>query len=117
MTVDSCSSETNLIHGVVRDTGIGIPADKLATVFEAFRQTDSSTTRRFGGTGLGLSISTHLVQMMGGRIWVESDLGQGSEFHFTMPLETGGDVSSCEGTAPLREHGRALLISYTASAR
>lgn len=85
--LDSREDARGVIHGVVRDTGIGIPKDKLATVFEAFRQTDSSTTRKFGGTGLGLSISTQLVDLMGGRMWAESELGQGSEFHFVIPLE------------------------------
>ncbi len=67
----------------VCDTGIGIPADRLDSLFESFSQVDASTTRKFGGTGLGLSISKNLSELMGGKMWVESDLGEGSKFHFT----------------------------------
>jgi len=75
----------------VRDTGIGVPKDKQRAIFDAFSQADVSTTRRFGGTGLGLAICAKLVQLMNGRIWLESEPGQGAAFHFTIGL--GGDAA------------------------
>ena len=74
------------VHFSVADTGIGIPPEKQAMIFEAFNQADSSTTRQYGGTGLGLTISAQLVALMGGRIWVESVPGRGSTFHIAVPL-------------------------------
>ena len=81
----------------VRDTGIGIPLDKRECIFQPFRQADGSITRRYGGTGLGLAIATRLVEMAGGRLWVESQEGAGSAFHFTMPFPL---VESPEGPDP-----------------
>ncbi len=79
----SAVTDTVELHVVVRDTGIGIPADKQRVILEPFTQVDGSTTRRYGGTGLGLAISKQLVELMGGRLWLESEVGRGSAFHFT----------------------------------
>jgi len=78
------TSEDIQLHFIVSDTGIGIPAGKQAAIFEAFTQADGSMSRTYGGTGLGLTISSRLVALMHGRIWVESELGKGSRFHFTV---------------------------------
>jgi signal transduction histidine kinase/DNA-binding response OmpR family regulator len=78
--------ESVRLHFTVKDTGVGIPADKQTTIFEAFSQADGSMARKYGGTGLGLTICARLVAMMDGRIWVESELGKGSTFHFLIVL-------------------------------
>lgn len=82
----SSSAASIELHFSVEDTGIGIPSDKLQGIFDPFSQAESSTTRLYGGTGLGLAISKNLVERMGGRIWVESEIGKGSGFHFTIPF-------------------------------
>ncbi len=93
------------LHFMVSDTGIGIPSDKLESIFESFSQADTSTTREFGGTGLGLTISRRLVEMMGGRIWVESLLGRGSCFHFTARL---GESHSSFSAKPVAQASSVL---------
>ena len=106
---ESITDDVVALHVCVADTGIGIPADKQASIFESFTQADMSTTRRFGGTGLGLAISARLVSMMGGRIWVESEPERGSRFHFTIqagtvatPAESATDAAGTASLAGLR---------------
>ena len=96
----------------IRDTGIGIPRDKMNTIFEKFTQADSSITRKYEGTGLGLTICRQLVELMGGRIWVESHLAQGSTFYFTVQIDEHGELE--DEASPMVDvdlHGlRTLLI-------
>ncbi|OLE66904.1 MAG: hypothetical protein AUG09_05205 [Acidobacteria bacterium 13_1_20CM_2_68_7] len=95
----------------VSDTGIGIARDKHAAIFEAFTQADGSTTRKYGGTGLGLTISSQLVEMMGGRIWVESEVGRGSTFYFTARLGLQDKIASAAAAPPPEElRGLRILV-------
>ncbi len=95
----------------VRDTGIGIPADKFKTIFESFSQADTSTTRRYGGTGLGLTISAQLVQLMGGQIVLESKLGKGSNFCFTVEMAMLSDSPLADYQQTGRVAGMTVLIA------
>jgi PAS domain S-box-containing protein len=102
------------LHFSVRDTGIGIPPDRLGRLFQAFSQVDASTTRKYGGTGLGLAVSRRLSEMMGGRMWVESEgvPGRGSTFHFTMLAEPVPATRARPAAPEVQPelHGRRLLI-------
>jgi len=98
------------LHAKVRDTGIGIPADKLETVFELFQQADGSVTRKYGGTGLGLAICREIAKMMKGEVWVESELGKGSVFHFTAWVDKSEKVISRQPLVKALVGKKALLI-------
>lgn len=86
--IESDAGEQRVVRFTVSDTGIGIPADKQQLIFTPFAQADTSTTRKYGGTGLGLTISAKLVELMGGRMWMESEQGRGAQFHFTVVLKS-----------------------------
>lgn len=103
-----------IIHFAVKDTGIGIPSDKVGRLFQSFSQVDASITRKFGGTGLGLAISRRLTEMLGGQIWVESKAGCGSTFHFTVMVDRDPNEKRDLPTADL-EKRNLLLIQHNKS--
>ena len=106
---DLAAGSTVDLHFQVRDTGIGIAPENLIKIFAPFAQADGSTTRNYGGTGLGLAISTELVRLMGGRLWVDSTLGQGSVFHFTTEVRGVSSQPTHEERALLA--GRRILVA------
>jgi PAS domain S-box-containing protein len=114
VVVEVCSpgrqNGKSLVHFEVRDTGIGIPAESLNSLFRPFTQADSSTTRKYGGTGLGLSIVRRLVEMMGGKVGALSEPGRGSAFWFTLPLEPVLASAQLERAAPAARGKRVLLV-------
>jgi PAS domain S-box-containing protein len=105
-----CAADAVSLHFSVTDTGIGIPPEKRQLIFEAFTQADSSTTRVFGGTGLGLSISSQLVALMGGRIWVESEVGKGSVFHFNARFGRQAAPPATREVEPVDVKGLQVLV-------
>ena len=109
--MESQTEEEIFLHFTVTDTGVGIPSEKQQMIFAPFTQADSSATRRYGGTGLGLAISVQLVELMGGRLWVESEEGKGSSFHFVVclrPAKSKSDALPSSETVNLR--GLATLV-------
>jgi two-component system, sensor histidine kinase and response regulator len=114
VTNDNGASQPGMLHFTVSDTGIGIPPEKLGAIFERFTQADGSTTRLFGGTGLGLAISKQFIELMGGRIWVESSLGKGSVFYFTAHFGIPQFQSAPEASPSIELMGvQTLLVSST----
>src|SRR2546426_5674040 len=109
---------TTLFRSSVSDTGIGVPGDKLGIIFESFTQADSSTTRQYGGTGLGLAISKRLVELMGGRIWSTSTVGQGSTFSFTAKFRVQEEPKTRTLAPPAElQGGKALVVDDSATNR
>jgi CheY-like chemotaxis protein len=109
LNVEDEKPDSVKLHATIRDTGIGIPADKLDAIFEPFQQADGSTTRKYGGTGLGLSICKQISNMMGGDVWVESEIGKGSVFHFTAWLGKC-EEKHARRTPPVSLAGMRVLV-------
>src|SRR6266508_4075529 len=114
-----CVDQRHALYVAVRDTGIGIPTDRMDRLFRAFSQADTSTTRHYGGTGLGLAISKRLCELMGGRMWVESVAGQGSTFHFSFPAAAAASQPRVylRGAIPQLSGKRLLVVDDNATNR
>ncbi len=110
VSADKITAGKSEIVFAIKDTGIGISEEVQPHLFEAFKQADGSTTRKYGGTGLGLTISKRIVELMGGGIWVRSKLGEGSTFFFTITPEVAPDTSSTEFNLPADLQGTSVLI-------
>jgi signal transduction histidine kinase/DNA-binding response OmpR family regulator len=119
VTPEVATPQDVVLHFSVRDTGVGIPLDRQQRIFEAFTQADGSTTRTYGGTGLGLTISSQLVHLMGGRLWVESEAGRGSTFHFTasFALAKAGAVAAVVPDAVALQDLLVLVVDDNATNR
>jgi CheY-like chemotaxis protein/HPt (histidine-containing phosphotransfer) domain-containing protein len=112
-------AEQWLLHFSVRDTGMGIPPDKQHRLFKSFQQVDASTTRHYGGTGLGLAICKRLAELMGGKVWVESDIGRGATFHFTIQARSAASntLPGWQGPQPQLVGKRILIVEDNATNR
>jgi two-component system sensor histidine kinase/response regulator len=108
--LDLIEDTTSTLHFIVSDSGIGIAAEKLQSIFNSFSQADTSTTREYGGSGLGLTISRRLAEMMGGKIWVESKVGVGSQFHFCVQFGTAKTQASHVIGSPAAAHLRGSRV-------
>jgi len=110
VSVDEPGADDVRLRFTVRDTGIGIPEEKQWEIFGAFVQADASTTRKYGGTGLGLTISTQLVEMMDGRMWLDSEVGKGSNFHFVARFGLAADTADTTASAPTSLRDLHVLV-------
>jgi len=110
LDIEEETDERIKLHATIQDTGIGIPKEKLSTIFEPFQQVDGSSTRRYGGTGLGLSICKQIAGLMDGDVWAESEVGKGSTFHFSAWLGRGEERESTRLTPASLSEKRVLVV-------